>query len=214
MGRRLDFSALELDALRESGSLGAGRAATALSGLLGRSVGISVPKARVLRLEELPGLVGGAEALAAAVYFTVEGQAPGRLLLLADRAALGPLLRDLLGSSVGPGDPALPLDAASASALMELGNMLCGHYLNALSELAGLRLLPSPPALAVDMAGAVAQSFAADLAVGGDQALLVENRLLDRGRDVSLYLLYAPGDGGLDALLAGLARSTGVDPRG
>ncbi|MGH7442630.1 MAG: chemotaxis protein CheC, partial [bacterium] len=125
--------------------------------------------------------------------------------------ALGPLLGALSGVR---GEPKLPLNREESSALAELGNILCGHYLGALSDLAGLRLLHSTPSLSVDMAGALAQTFAADAALSGGMALLLENRLLDVGQGVSLYLLFVPDPDALDALFAGLARSTGVDPRG
>jgi chemotaxis protein CheC len=211
MSRPLTLSALELDALRETGNMGAARAAAALSGLLGRPVGIDIPKASAVRLETLPSVVGGPEAVAAAVYFRLSGEAPGRILLLLDESSLAPLLSALLSRPVSP---SFPLSAECASALKELGNILCGNYLNAMAEFTGLTMLPSVPALAVDMAGAVLQSVASDAAQDGDQALLLETHLFDSGRPVPLYLFHLPEPGALEVLLAALARNTGVDPRG
>ena len=211
MTKPLIFTEIEFDALRETGNVGAGRAATALSRLLGRQVHIDVPRASVISLEEFPALVGGTENVVAAVYFTVLGEAPGRLVLVVEAQSLGPLLTNLLGHRV---ESTTPLSDESASAMKELGNIVCGNYLNAMSELVGFPLLPSVPALAVDMAGSVLESVAADAAQCGSQALLLESRLLDWGQPLPLYLFYLPEPDALDSLLAGLARSTGVDLSG
>ena len=42
------YTEMQLDALRELANIGSGTASTALSGMLGRSVDISVPKAQAL----------------------------------------------------------------------------------------------------------------------------------------------------------------------
>jgi chemotaxis protein CheC len=211
MTKPLILSPLELDALRETGNMGAARAATALSSLMGRSVNIDVPRVAVVSLDALPSFLGGDEALVAAVYFRLTGEAPGCMVLLLDGKTLGPLLSALMASPVAS---ALPLSAESESALKELGNILCGSYLNAMSDLVGFSILLSVPALAVDMASSVLASVAADAAQHGAQALLLESRLLDWGQPIPMHLVYLPEPGALEGLLAGLARSTGVDPRG
>ena len=211
MTKPISLSPLELDALRETGNLGAARAADALSRLLGRPVGIDVPKSSVISLEDLPGLVGGPETVVAAVYFRLLGAAPGGLVFLVDEPSLGPLLKALMGGNI---EVAPPLAAESASALKEMGNILCGSYLTAMSEMVGFPIMLSVPALAVDMAASVFESVAAEAAQHGSHALVLESRLLDGGLPVPLHLFYLPEPGSLEALLAGLARKTGVDPRG
>jgi chemotaxis protein CheC len=211
MPKPIALSALEMDALRETGNLGAARAADALSRLLGRPVSIDVPKSSVIDVEALPSLVGGAEAVVAAVYFQLTGAAPGGLVFLVDWESLGPLLKALLGPAH---ETTSPLPDESASALKEMGNILCGSYLTAMSEMVGFPILLSVPALAVDMAASVFESVAADAAQHGSQALVLESCLLDRGLPVPLHLFYLPEPGSLEVLLAGLAHSTGVDPRG
>lgn len=209
-GDMIELSSLELDALREAGNMGAGRAATALSQMLGKPVSIDVPKASVIRLEALPDHVGGPEAVVAATYFRVYGDAPGRLLMVLGQESLPPLLTLLLGRPVGPGEP---LDATAQSAIKELGNILCSAYLNALSDFMGFALLPSVPSLAIDMVSSVLQSVAADAAESAAQALLIENQFRESSQPVPLYLFYLPEPGALETMLDGLAKTTGLDPR-
>jgi chemotaxis protein CheC len=201
---------LELDALREVGNVGAGRAATALSQMLGRPVCIDVPKASIVRLEDLPEPLGGPEKVVAATYFRVYGDAPGRLLVLIGDESLPHLLTLLMGQAPAAGQP---LDVTTQSAVKELGNILCSAYLNALADFMGFPLLPSVPALAIDMVSAVLQTVASDAAETGSQALLIENRFRESSQAVPLFLFFLPEPGALQAMLAGLARATGTDPR-
>jgi len=199
-----------LDALREVGNMGAGRAATALSQMLGRTVTMDVPAASVLPLEQLSAPLGGPEALVAATYFRVHGDAPGRLLVVLGEASLGPVVGALLGL---PSGQAPALDATAQSAIKELGNILCSAYLNALADFLGFPLLPSVPALAIDMAASVLQSVAVDASQSGAQALVIEARFRQAGQEVPIFLYYLPEPGSLEAMLSALARATGTDPR-
>jgi chemotaxis protein CheC len=173
-------------------------------------VRIDVPKASIVRLEELPAPLGGPEKLVAATYFRVYGDAPGRLLVIIGEESLPRLLTLLMGQAPVAGQP---LDATAQSAVKELGNILCSAYLNALADFMGFPLLPSVPALAIDMVSAVLQTVASDAAETGAQALLIENRFMESSQTVPLFLFFLPEPGALQAMLAGLARATGTDPR-
>jgi chemotaxis protein CheC len=178
--------------------------------MLGKPVTIDVPRASVIRLEALPDHVGGAEAVVAATYFRVYGDAPGRLLMLLGQDSLAPMLSLLLGRPVSKSEP---LDDNALSAVKELGNILCSAYLNALSDFLGFPLLPSVPALAIDMVSSVLQSVAVDAAESSSQALLIETRFSESSQPVPLYLFYLPEPGALETMLDGLAKTTGLDPR-
>lgn len=210
MSDAIRLSQFELDALREVGNVGAGRSATALSQMLGRSIRIDVPKAGIIRLEELPEPFGGAESVVAAVFFRVYGDAPGRLLIVIPEKSLRHVLTLLLGAEVGSAG----LDATAQSAVKELGNILCSAYLNALADFLGFPLLPSVPALALDMLRSILESVAADAAEAGSQALLIETQFHEASQAVPLFLFFIPEAGALDSMLEGLARVTGLDPRG
>jgi chemotaxis protein CheC len=205
----LKLKDLELDALREAGNMGAGRAATALSQMLGQTVSINVPKASIIRMEQLPDPLGGPNAMVAATYFQVNGDAPGRLLLLLSHEALPSLLTLLMGAPPRPGEP---LTAPEQSALKEVGNILCSQYLNALADLMKFPMLPSVPALAFDTVSSVMASVMADAAEeGGAHALLIENQFMEAKHPIAMYLFFLPAAGSLDTMLQALARAIGTD---
>jgi len=48
----MEFTELQIDALREIGNIGLGNAATAMAQILGKEIQISVPKVNVISLED------------------------------------------------------------------------------------------------------------------------------------------------------------------
>src|SRR3989442_2347672 len=77
-----DLKELQIDALREVANIGAGHAATALSQLTNRKIMISVPQINIVRLEEVPDLLGIPQDVVAAVLMHMLGDLTERTLLL------------------------------------------------------------------------------------------------------------------------------------
>ena len=142
----LSLSPMQLDALREIGNIGAGNAATALSQIINRKIDMSVPRLNILPLSEVPDVVGGADTMVAGVYLRVFGPAPSSILFLLPRDSAFSLVDMAMGRERGTTDI---LNAMDESALMEIGNILAGSFLNALSYFTKMTLLPSLPALAI-----------------------------------------------------------------
>lgn len=76
MSTGLDLGPAQIDALREIGNIGAGNAATALSRMMGRPVQMGVPKVKLLAVEEIAAEVGEGDAVVAAMFLGVTGDAP------------------------------------------------------------------------------------------------------------------------------------------
>ena len=191
----IQYSDLQLDALRELANIGSGTASTALSSMLARAVDISVPKARVLPFAEAVEATGPPEAEVTGIVLGVTGELVATVLLLVPPADAGRLV-SILG--VDPGDE------LAASALGEIGNVVGTSYLNALADMTGIEMEPTPPATATDMLGAIVESVLAGHAVGGDVALLLDSALEVEGEDCSVSFLLVPDQGGVDLLLSRL----------
>ena len=88
------------------------------------------------------------------------------------------------------------------SALMEIGNIMGASYLNALGQMTGMQLEPTPPAAATDMLGAIVQTVLAERAGAGDIALLLDSDLVVEDSDASVSFLLVPDQGGVEQLLA------------
>jgi chemotaxis protein CheC len=189
------YSDLQLDALRELANVGSGTASTVLSGMLGRSVDISVPSVNVLPMADAVGTIGDAEVEATGVVLGVVGDMSASVLLLfspSDAEQMCALLGVEADSEIG------------VSALMEIGNIMGASYLNALGAMTGMALEPTPPAAATDMLGAIVETVLAERAGAGDVALLLDSDLVVEDSDASVSFLLVPDAGGVDLLLARL----------
>lgn len=90
------------------------------------------------------------------------------------------------------------------SALMEIGNILSGAYLNALSHFTKLTLLPSIPALAMDMAGAILSVILIQLGQVGDHALVIETEFSSDNDGVNGHFFLIPDPGSLGTIMAAI----------
>ena len=68
------MNSLEIDTLREIGSIGTGNAATALSQMLGKEVRITLPEVRIMGYNEAIEWIGGPEAVTAGVLVGMGGR--------------------------------------------------------------------------------------------------------------------------------------------
>src|SRR6185503_5916542 len=76
-----DLKELQIDALREVATIGAGHAATALSQLTNRKIMISVPHVHRVPFGEVPNMVSGFGDHVAVVAMRILGDLTGRALL-------------------------------------------------------------------------------------------------------------------------------------
>ena len=188
-----EYTALQLDALRELANIGSGTAGTALSQMLGRPVDISVPNALALPLAEAVDAVGEPEEDVTGVVIPLAGDMQAIVVLIfpvADAATLCGLLGVDAGTEVG------------LSALGEIGNILGASYVGSLSAMTGLALEPTPPQTVTDMLAAIVSTVLAANATTTDTALILDSELTVEGESCSLSFLLLPAAGGVDELLA------------
>ena len=192
------YTELQLDALRELANVGSGNASTALSGMLGRSVDISVPKAQALPFAEAVEAAGPAEQDVTGIVLGIVGEMNGTVLLLVPPADADKICR-MLGVE--------PDDEYALSALGEIGNIVGTSYINALAAMTGMDIEPTPPTTATDMLGALVASVLAGQAHAGDIALMLDSNLVVEGEDCSISFFLVPDQGGVDELLSRLGLS-------
>ncbi|PWA13526.1 CheY-P-specific phosphatase CheC [Pueribacillus theae] len=146
-------NSFHLDILKEIGNIGAGHAATALSKLLRHPIDMNVPNVKIVSFDEMTDFIGGEETIIAAVFFRIEGDAPGSMFFMLELDQASKLMSQVTGMPIHLKEP--PYDELAMSALQEVGNILTGSYLSALADFTKLNLHPSVPAVGIDMAGAL-----------------------------------------------------------
>lgn len=163
------------DVLKELGNIGAGNATTALAQMIGCKVDMSVPQVKLLDFSEVAALMGGEEQIMAGIYLAVEGDITGSIMFLLEKASA----RHLVGKLMGMNAEGEDFSEMEMSALQEVGNIITGSYLNSLSMMTNLKIYPSIPSLAVDMAGAILSVPAIEFGVLGDHILLIQTQFFD-----------------------------------
>lgn len=192
---------MQLDALRELANISSGTAATSLSQMLGREVDLNVPKAFALPLADAVDAAGDPAMEVTGIMLGVEGDIAGAVLLLVPPAGAATLC-NLLG--VEPGTE------VGDSALGEIGNILGAAYLNALSSMTGLSMLPGPPQVITDLLGAMVASVLAGAVGHGEIALVLDSELDITDEPCAISFLLLPDADGVNDLLAplGLAEAS------
>ncbi len=166
-----DLNNLQLDVLREIGNIGAGNAATALAKMLNTKVDMDVPKVKILEFKNVDEILGEAEAPVVGILLNVTGDLTGSIMFILKYKAARVLVNLLMGR---PAEFDAEFDELDLSALKEIGNILSGSYLSALSALTNLNIMPSIPDLAIDMAGAILSVPAIEFGKVGDTVLYIE----------------------------------------
>lgn len=175
------LNAFHLDVLKEIGNIGSGNAATALAKLLGTKVDMKVPQIRIMGFSEINEILGGAETIVAGILLGVLGDINGFILFVLEKDAADMLINILMGRKP---DEKVVYDEIAVSALKEVGNILTGSYLSALSTLTGLKIKPDVPALAIDMAGAILSVPAIEFGKTADAVLYIETEFIQGSESV------------------------------
>jgi chemotaxis protein CheC len=195
-----DLRTVQLDAIKEVASIGACHAATALSEMIQKRVMVQVPQLRLCLLEEISVLLGPPELPITGVLISFSGSLEGRSVMALpfeySRLLVDRLLQRERGTTQEFGE-------LESSALKEAGNILVSSYMNALADFLGVTVMPSPPELAIDMAGAVLLATLLDYGKSQEPVIVIENELrFIEDDDVILgYLILSPEPKSLQAIL-------------
>jgi chemotaxis protein CheC len=192
---------MQIDALREVGSIGAGHAATALSQLVGRGIDIEVPTLELIEVGSVPGVFGGAETLVGAVYARLLGDVSGSMLFVAPRDSSLALV-DLMHSH--PVGTAKSFGVEEEALVTHVASILISAYLAAVARLTDLSILPSRPSFALDMAGAILEAVTAEIGLHAEAALLLRTRFQEAETSVDAYVFFLPDPESLEVLLGKL----------
>jgi chemotaxis protein CheC len=193
-----ELNALELDTIREIGSIGTGNAATALSGMLGSKVSIEMPQVRIMGYNEAIDWIGGPEAVTAGVLVHLEGEINGIMLCVQQMDFVNLMLERMVGRRLDGYEQLKELDV---SALLEVGNIMISAFVNALAGMTDMTIRLTVPAFAVDMQGAILAVPMAEFGGQSDYLMTIGTQFVCEGHAVPCRLLLSPDVRSLNFLL-------------
>nr|WP_320160350.1 chemotaxis protein CheC [uncultured Methanoregula sp.] len=164
----MEFTAVQMDAMRELSNIGAAHSATTLSQMLDTQIGMSVPEINVVDISRVGEFL--TDELTTLVIFELQGDIPhgGFLVLHFPRDSALRTANILQGTEQAQH----PFNEMDQSAILEVGNIMVSSFLSATSDLLGFIMLPSPPVLVFDMAHAAITSLIAQMTVEVDDVIL------------------------------------------
>lgn len=201
-----ELNSLELDTLREVGSIGTGNAATALSQMLNREVRITLPEVRIMGYNEAIEWIGGPEEITAGVLVKLSGQVNGIMLSVQQLEFVNLVLESILKQKIMEYSELAELEN---SALIEVGNIMISTFINALSGLAGVDINLTVPAFTVDMQGAILAVPMAEYGGQSDHIMTIGGNFVCDNKQVPCRLLLSPDLRSLNFLLRKLGVSDG-----
>ncbi len=200
-----DLKDFHLDVLKELSNIGMGNAATSLSQMIGQKVDIRVPRVSVLPFNEIYTVLGEREALVGGIFFEIEGDLNGEILFLFPTKSIKLLLRLFTGME----EDFPPISEMAQSMLQEVGNILCGSFLNALSEFTSFKIYPTTPAFGMDMAESLLSSILVAIGEIEDYALIIETEFIIGEEDFNAFFFFLPTPGSLSKILKAVGVDTG-----
>ena len=198
------LSSLEIDTLREIGSIGTGNAATALSQMMNKPVRITLPEVRIMGYNEAIEWIGGPEEVTAGVLVKMSGDIGGIMLSVQKLELVNVVLNAMLGENI---DNYENLTELERSAMIEIGNIMISTFINAMSGLADLNIKLTVPAFAVDMQGAILTVPMAEYGGMSNYLMAIGGNFVCDGKEVPCHLILSPDLRSLDFLLRKLGVS-------
>lgn len=180
-----------LDVLKEIGNIGAGNATTAIANMLSLKVDMSVPMVDLTPVEKIGGIIGSEEDIIVGIMLGVETDITGSMMFLLDLPSAHHLVNRMM---MRDPDYNEDFDEMDLSAIKEIGNIIAGAYLNALSGLTNLTISPTIPYVAVDMAGAILSVPAIQFGMVSDNALIIKTEIGDELGISGYFILMPEGD--------------------
>lgn len=199
-----ELDTVQYDVLKEIGNIGAGNATTALSKLINSKVDMRVPKVNLMGFSELAASIGSEEEPMVGILLSLSEDIEGMMLFMLDLDSAKKLLNLLLANmGVQPVGEEEEFNEMHLSAMNEIGNIITGAYLSALSNLTRLNISASVPHLQIDMAGAILSLPAIEFGKIGDKVLYIETTFNEES-DINGYFILVPELDSYDVILSSL----------
>ena len=195
---------MNLSILREVCNIASGNALKSLIDLTGLNLDIGVPDVRLADFRQLPSIFGEEDSVIAAVSQEIQGNINSSILLGLDGSSIQILLENInkTFNLEDKNDININnLNESQISILNEVGSILSGSYVSAISDFIKSESSLTAPTIAVDMSGAILSQVLCTLESDDDRVLLIGTNLSVDNEVINAKIVLLPKDGALDYLL-------------
>ncbi len=198
-----DFNDMHISALSEIGNIGSGHAVTALSTMLAQQVNMSTPYVGIVSHDEAFESLGSTDSMMVGILLALKGEITGAIMLLMPENIACVLVGMLLGA---PTEDISQIDEIGFSALMEVSNIMCASFINAIADMTGMHIDISTPTLMIDKLCSVMRQqvglFPTAKETPSDRFLFIKNELELSGKITPANVLLFPDMKSLNNLIS------------
>ncbi len=180
---------------------GISNAAAGFSTMLGQELFVTKPEVRLVPVSDVPHILGGPENEAVGIYLRSVGEIPAQIMLIMPYTKALELVDLLMGNE--PGETT-QLGRLERSALAEVGNLTGTFFMNSVAQRTGIDIRPTPPAVMVDMVGAILDIVVATLGGYTEHILMLQATFSLGDREVEAEYWVIPDQLVLEKFSQGL----------
>ena len=177
--------------LEHLAKVGIHNAAKGFSGMLGRELTVVDPKVCILPLLSLSTILGGPEDEVVGIYLRAEGDLGSQFMTVIPIQKAMELVDLLMDQPVGTTEC---LGSLERSALAEVGNLTASFFMNSIAAISGISLRPTPPAVMVDMVGAILDIIIATSGGISDSVMMLKAKFVLGEREVGVDFWVIPDE--------------------
>ena len=210
---QIKLTELQRDALQEVGNIGAGNAANALAQMINKRVDINIPSVEMVELDEFASTISKKNEKLLVAWSNVIGKTRATVLSLfniKDAVDITSIIVD--DQEKKQIDLRKKINNASdfpelyKSALSELGHILGSHYVSAIGDLLGLRLMTEPPDMSVDTGEQLFTILKEEIGLLKKLSLVITTSVIITDFKITGIFLFIPNLETLEELLDALLR--------
>ncbi|MFX1525333.1 MAG: chemotaxis protein CheC [Promethearchaeota archaeon] len=185
----------QLDLLKEIGNIGSGHAITALSNMLNREIDVSLTSAEIIPFWRTVEIFDNPNSEIFGIYSGFHQNSDLSIIQVFSKESIINLINLLNENSklvVDKINTKNDLDELSLSIIVEIGNILSGHYANALADFLSIKLVPNVPAVALDTLNAVFNELVAKHSQISNYLVLIKTELGVKDYKMDCIICFVP----------------------
>ena len=182
------FKFLDHEVIKEIANIGAGNAVTSLAKMREKKISMNVPEVKTPEFKNLTEGILNAEDLVAGLLVYISGDIDAMMMYIMDEKSACAIINHLMKEEKKEFSDFNEMDI---SALKEIGNIMTGSYLTALSTFMNFKINKSVPYMCIDMAGAILSVPAIEFGKVSDRVVLIKSVFNDN-EDLNGYFILIP----------------------
>ncbi|MFW9822138.1 MAG: chemotaxis protein CheC [Candidatus Thorarchaeota archaeon] len=185
----------QLDLLKEIGNIGSGHAITALSNMLNIEIDVSLTSVEIIPFWKVVEMFENPNSEIFGIYSGIHLNSDLSIIQILSKESVITLINLLNEDSKLEVDMVKTkndLDDLSLSIIVEIGNILSGHYANALADFLSIKLVPNVPKVAFDTLNAMFNELVAKHSQISDYLVLIKTKLVVKDYKMICIICFIP----------------------